>query len=89
MQDDARLTAVIVEVSINCEDLIGHDGINVLDEFIELGNEVTFYTDVTVTKDVTQAYTYHELAKEIKELKRKMEQKKRMLLERIHNGQKD
>jgi hypothetical protein len=79
----ASLESVKIVVSINCEDLIDTD-IDVMKEFGELSDgEVTYYTDVTVEKDVTHAYTYHELVQEVAKLKQAMEEKRHELLKRI------
>jgi len=45
--------------------------------------QVTYNNMVTVKKDVTDAYTYHELSNAVGKLKSDMENKKRELLRRI------
>lgn len=73
MKKQSVLTGVKIEVSIDCTELLD-TGINVLEEFGKLGDEVVFYTDVTVTKDVTDAYTYHMLSEEVRKLKEQMDE---------------
>jgi len=73
------LTGVKIEVSIDCTDLLDKD-IDVLGEFGKLGDEVVYYDHVTVTKDVTDAYTYHMLSEEVRKLKESMDETHERLL---------
>lgn len=75
----AELTGVKIEVSIDCTKLLDED-VDIIGEFGKLGDEVVFYTHVTVTKDVTSAYTYVMLSEEVKALKAAMDETYKRLL---------
>ena len=78
----ASVERIMIDVSIDCMDLLGED-LDILEAFGDLGDEVTYYTDVTVTKDMTDAFLNGTLEKEIETLKTEMEKIKNELLQKI------
>ena len=78
----AELTSIKIEVSINCTEFLGTD-IDIMSEFGKLGDEVTYYTDVTVTKTIEDSDPVSIISREIEKLKRDMKQMRANLLERL------